>query len=310
MGLFDILKKKKAAKAPAQDLEAPPAPDGGMPPAEAVPPPASEQPFSGMEQSPQFPPMDFSQRQMPMQQFQTPDFPLPQRNAPGMRQMPEMMPQPQPGAQQQMQQAPVPEDGGVTGMMQYEEMPMPAPPAEMQEFAQQQQMPMSSPQAPPANVQSMFGSPTPRFKFYQAAESTVDHAAHGAEVPFDISQELLTMPELHKQAHPEVYREMHEEAHEDMEQPYTFLQKETTASVKKIAPAGPHISRQFITVTTLFEVGEQLVNMSEDLGLAKDTVFRITDLNEQEIEQMAKWQALQQSMELRIAEVDKILFKA
>ncbi|MEK6921634.1 MAG: hypothetical protein AABX82_07135, partial [Nanoarchaeota archaeon] len=83
-----------------------------------------------------------------------------------------------------------------------------------------------------------------------------------------------------------------------------------TMSVKKIAATGPHFSKQFITVTALFEVGEQLVNMSEDLGLAKDTVFRITDLNEQEIEQMAKWQALQQSMELRIAEVDKILFKA
>jgi hypothetical protein len=254
--------------------------------AEAVPMSAPEQSFKEMEQSSQssqssqFPPMDFSQRQMPMQQFQTPDFPLPQRNAPGMRQMPEMM---------------------------EEEMPMPAPPAEMQEV-QQQQMPIPSPQAQPA-PQSMFASPTPRFKFYETAEPRVDHAAHQAEVPFDISQELLTMPELHKQVYPEVYHE--EERPEDMEQPYKFLQKEeSTISVRKIAAAGSHFTKQFITVAELFEVGEQLVNMSEDLGLAKDTVFRITDLNEQEIEQMAKWQALQQSMELRIAEVDKILFKA
>ncbi len=283
VGLFDLLKKKKAAKGPVKDLEAPPAPDDGMPPAEAVPMLGSEAPLDAKQQSQQFPPMDFSQRQMPMQQFQTSDFPLPQRNAPGMRQMPEMM--------------------------QYEEVPMPTPPAELQEFAQQQ-MPASESQAPPA-AQSMFSSPTPRFKFYQAAEPTaehLEHPEHGTEMPFDISQELLTMPELHKQAHPEVY---HEEVHEDMEQPYQFLQKEEPiTSAKKITAAGPHFSKQFITVTALFEVGEQLVNMSEDLGLAKDTVFRITDLNEQEIEQMAKWQALQQSMELRIAEVDKILFKA
>lgn len=279
VGLFDVLKKKKAGKGPIKDLEAPPAPESS--PAEAVPMPGSEAPSDAMQQSQQFPPMDFSQRQMPMQQFQTPDFPLPQRNAPGMRQMPEMM--------------------------QDEEMPMPTPPVEMAELAQQQ-MPAPVSPAPPAG-QSMFSSPTPRFKFYQAAEQTAEDPEHGAEVPFDISQELLTMPELHKQAHPEVYHE--EEAYEEMEQPYRFLQKEEpTTSVKKTTVASSHVSKQFITVAALFEVGEQLINMSEDLGLAKDTVFRITDLNEQEIEQMAKWQALQQSMELRIAEVDKILFKA
>lgn len=302
VGLFDLLKKKKAAKGPVKDLEAPPAPDGGM--SGAVPMPGPEAQGDAMQQSQQFSPMDFSQRQMPMQQFQTPDFPLPQRNAPGMGQMPEMMQQPAP--QQPIQQGPVPEESGVTGMMQYEDVPMPAPPGELQEFPQQQ-MPAAAPQASPA-AQSMFNSPTPRFKFYQAAEPTAEHPEHPAEVPFDVSQELLSMPELHKQAHPEVY---HEEVHEDMEQPYTFLQKEQPITpAKKITPTGPHLSKQFITVTALFEVGEQLVNMSEDLGLAKDTVFRITDLNEQEIEQMAKWQALQQSMELRIAEVDKILFKA
>ena len=72
----------------------------------------------------------------------------------------------------------------------------------------------------------------------------------------------------------------------------------------------PHFGKKFITVSVLCDVGEQLVNMAEDLGLAKDTAFRLADLNEQEIEMMAKWQTLQHNMELRLAEMDKIMFKA
>ena len=71
-----------------------------------------------------------------------------------------------------------------------------------------------------------------------------------------------------------------------------------------------HFAKKFITVDTLCDIGEQLVNMAEDLGLAKDTAFRLADLNEQEIEMMAKWQTVQHNMELRLAEMDKIMFKA
>jgi len=124
-------------------------------------------------------------------------------------------------------------------------------------------------------------SPTPQFRFYERA----DHPPE--ELPFDVSQELMTLPEVHRKAHPEQWQ-----------------QPESTLKKKR------HTPKQFITMTHLSELGQQLMNFREDLILAKDTAFRLTDLNEQEIEQMARWYAVQQTIEMRIAEIDKRLFKA
>lgn len=286
MGLFDAFKKKKAA---AKELETPPAPDQelGMEQAPMPPHDSGMEQFSSLQQAP-----------MPPQNAM-PDFPLPRQNTPFpssnasfglapesampdhqmMQQAPEMhMPQ--------MQQASF-------GMPQYDDIPMP----------EQEEMAPQMPQQP------KMGSPVPTFRFYQEAPQEHDlhedmhedmHEAHDAEVPFDVSQELLSMPEMLKQ---------HEESHQETKKPlFTFESSERIE--KKSATVGLHFGRRFITVGVLYDVGEQLVNMAEDLGLAKDTAFRLADVNEQEIEMMAKWQTLQHNMELRLAEMDKIMFKA
>ena len=133
----------------------------------------------------------------------------------------------------------------------------------------------------PFPEETEIGSPVPQFKFYQEAPKE----EHDLDVPFDVSQELLSIPEIIRQ-------EKKQKAEEPAKQQHL------------------HFSKQFITVASLYEVGEQLIHFNEDISLAKDTAFRLTDLNEQEIEQMAKWQTLQHSIELRLAEIDKILFKA
>ena len=190
-----------------------------------------------------------------------------------------------------------------------EEMPMPTPSEEMAapEAYQQMQQQQQSVQEQMPRV-TLFGGaqepPQPQFKFYYGPEragQSSESAEHG-EIPFDVTQELLHMPQMHQEEHPELHPE------EEEEKPYQFMSQER--AIPQLKKESSHISKQFITVATLYEVGEQLVNMGEDLALAKDTAFRLTDLNELEIEQMVKWQAFQQSMEMRIAEIDKLLFKA
>ncbi len=99
---------------------------------------------------------------------------------------------------------------------------------------------------------------------------------HPEQIQWDVTQELLSMPK-------------------------TELKHE---------PAKVHISRQYMTVSMVLDVNEQIANLNDDIALGKDTAYRLSDLNEQEIEKMAKWHALHQSMELRMAQIDKILFKA
>ncbi|MBI5002183.1 hypothetical protein HZC31_02260 [Candidatus Woesearchaeota archaeon] len=299
MGLFDAFKKKKAAK-PVQDLETPPMPEAVQGPMQPAPgfeeyTPAPQQSQGSSPQYPQFPPaQQFSQQPMnfPMsQQRAVPQFqPSAPSFAPGAQIPPIGMP---PGADMNAQYGEVPE-----------EMPMPTPPEEMAtpQGQGQQQSVSEMPQV------TLFGGAQepqqPQFKFYYGPEragQSSESTEHG-EIPFDVTQELLHLPQMHQEEHPELHPE------EEEEKPYQFMSQER--AIPQLKKESSHISKQFITVATLYEVGEQLVNMGEDLALAKDTAFRLTDLNEQEIEQMVKWQAFQQSMEMRIAEIDKLLFKA
>ncbi len=305
MGLFDAFKKKKAAK-PVQDLETPPMPEaaqGPMQPApgfeEYAPAPQPSQGFALQQYSQQ--PQSFGSPTQPM------NFQMEQQRA---------VPQFQPNAPSFAPLAQIPPIGmpqGVDMAAQYgevpEEMPMPTPPQEMaapQSYQSMQQSQQNVPEQMP-KVTLFSGAqepPQPQFKFYYGPERTeqsTESAEHG-EIPFDVTQELLHLPQMHQEEHPEFHPE------EEEERPYKFMSQVRAAS--ELKKECLHISKQFITVAVLYEVGEQLVNMGEDLALAKDTAFRLTDLNELEIEQMVKWQALQQSMEMRIAEIDKLLFKA
>ncbi len=301
MGLFDALKKKKAVK---QDLETPPMPEAAQGPMQPAPgfeeyAPAPQPPQGASSQYPQFPPaQQFSQQSPSFGPQQPMNFPMPQQRAVPQPSTPSFAPEAQippigmpPGADMSAQYGEVPE-----------EMPMPMPSEEMaapQAYPQMQQQQQSAQEQMPKVT--LFGAQeAPQFKFYYGPERTEEAQTSAQEVPFDVTQELLHIPQMHQEEHPELHPE------EEVEKPYKFIPQEAP-EVKK---EGPHISKQFITVAALYEVGEQLVNMGDDLALAKDTAFRLTDLNEQEIEQMAKWQALQQSMEMRIAEIDKLLFKA
>ncbi len=115
------------------------------------------------------------------------------------------------------------------------------------------------------------------------------------EVPLEVSQELLTLPDVHRKEHPEFYeKELRQEARTE----------------RKEQLVQHWLPKEYIPLSRLFELGEQLITLGEDLALAKDTTFRLTDLNEQELEQMVRWYAVQQSIDLRIAEIDKLLFKA
>lgn len=274
MGLFDAFKKKKEAKAPLKELETPPPADMGSPS------------FSQMDQTPAPPsdmriaPMSFSEQVQPQQMQQ------------------EMQ---SPSGVSHYEDIPIPEPEEFSAPTQQMMQPHQMQPLPQMQAFQQMQMPQ---QFPP---QLKMGSPVPTFRFYQEAvpqheEVHQEHEElHTIEVPFDVSQELLSMPEMLKQ---------HEEEKKVMQKPIPTFEKFEKIEKKQFVSAGSHIGKQFITMGVLYDVGEQLVNMAEDLALAKDTAFRLTDLNEQEIEIMAKWQTLQQNMELRLAEMDKILFKA
>lgn len=242
LGLFDKLKKKKSAKIPIKELEAPPVLE---------------------EQS---------------QSLQAaPEFLLPQQS----RELPV-----QPVAFGEM-----PDD-----------VPIPMPPDEMQ--------------APPS-LQVPEKPVIPKFRFYENAEpreitapiiSTTPESAQ-QQMPFDVAQELLTIPKQVPKQHipqPEKYKEEEEE----LEKPYTFLPEQKESQVIAVKKQPEHYPKSFLTVASLFEVGEQLINLKEDILLGRDTLFRLIDLNEQEIELVAKWQVLQQSIEMRVAEIDKLLFKA
>lgn len=245
MGLFSTLKKKKELP----ELETPP-------PVEEIPEQQTPQPAI-----PAFS-MDSPENEMPLQAFQS--VPLP----------PDDM-------RAQTPQLPV------------EEIPkqqtMPSPPQQFEEFPKSSQLdfPEIRPEAGQYNIQpaveppqlpkealSLF-QPSPQFKFYTApAEEHTE--IREQEIPFDVKQELLTMPKEAKM--PEQQK--------------------------------PHMPRTFLTLSMLMDIGEQLINLNDDIALGKDTAFRFGDLNEQEIEKMAKWHALHQSMELRLAQMDKILFRA
>lgn len=298
MGLFDVFKKQKAVK-PVQDLETPPIPEAAQ--EQMQPAPGFEEYTPAPQPSQGFAPQQYSQQPSAFtsaQQSMT--FPIQEQRA---------APQFQPSIPAFAPSGQIPPIGMPRGAdMRYgevaEEMPMPTPPEEMA-VPQMQQGQHISEQMPKV---TLFGAaqeqPQPQFKFYYGPERTEqrnESAEHG-EIPFDVTQELLHMPQMHQGEHPEMHPE------EEEERPYTFIPEDR--AVPELKKESHHISRQFITVAALYEVGEQLVNMGEDLGLAKDTAFRLTDLNELEIEQMVKWQVLQQSMEMRIAEIDKLLFKA
>ena len=304
MGLFDAFKKKKVV---AKELETPPAPEQnpsfGSEQARVPPQDMGMQPsFGQMQEQMQAPMQDFP---LPRQSSQfpssNPTFGLEPEHA--MPQNPQMMPQMQQVPQMQMPQM----QQQSYGMPQYDDIPMPDADEmvpQQQEMQQQQMQQQFQEQIP---VQPKMGSPIPSFRFYQQA-APEDHPHEQmheemhqdqAEIPFDISQELLSMPEMMKQ-------------HQDLQEKSapTFSSFEKVERKAASLEHHLHFGKKFITVTVLYDVGEQLVNMAEDLGLAKDTAFRLADLNEQEIEMMAKWQTLQQNMELRIAEMDKVMFKA
>lgn len=163
---------------------------------------------------------------------------------------------------------------------QFPELAVPLPPEEEKKFA--------SSQAPPETAAAL------------PLEAPIRHpeAAFPAEkileIPLEVSQELLTLPEVHRKAHPELYETAG----------MTAQPERKKQMVRSMLP------KEYIPLSQLFEVGEQLLTLGEDIALAKDTIFRLTDLNEQEIEQMARWYATQQSIDLRIAEIDKLLFIA
>ncbi len=247
MGLFNAWKKKKELP----ELEAPP----------PVEEPSAEEhsmqpsiPAYSMEPFPEQP-------EMPLQTFQ--DVPMPPDE---MRMQP---PQPPEHPQEQS-----------IAMQKTPEFPT------IPEIPQKISLPQQAVEPPqmPKEALSLFQlQQMPQFKFYTAPaegheehEVSEEHDVKQYEIPFDVKQELLTLPK--------------------------------EAKIPK--QVKPHIPRTFLTVSMLMDVGEQLIHMNDDIALGKDTAFRLGDLNEQEIEKMAKWHALHQSMELRLAQMDKILFKA
>ena len=285
LGLFSKFKKNKK---PVKPLETPPIPEGEEPQNQFPPgpqgmPPPSQMPYQGAPFPSQGPPQQQMAPQAPYPQGQ----PLPQQNP-----MPEFSLPPQQGYMPGSREEPeFYED------QQYEmqpQAPMPPYPQSQQAQMPYPQMGMQQPPYPPQRVPPL----QPQFRFYQSA--TPEEVEQKQEVPFDVSQELLTLPEVHKKEHPELYEGPEENFEEEIPE------YEEPVHKKKIRQA----PKQFITMNSLFEVGEQLVNLSEDLTLARDTSFRLTDLNEQEIEKMAKWHTLLHSAEMRIAEIDKLLFRA
>lgn len=211
--------------------------------------------------------------------------------------------QPSPQVQERQPQLPTPTPMP-TFSLPTEQEPFPSPASQMPPEAMQlselsfdQQFPELAVPLPPEEEQKAI--PEGRAAFPLEAPIRHPDAAFSTEkaleVPLEVSQELLSLPEAHRKEHPEFYKK------EQMQEARTERKKQL---VQHLLP------KEYIPLSQLFEVGEQLMTLGEDLALAKDTTFRLTDLNEQEIEQMARWYAVQQSIDLRIAEIDKLLFKA
>lgn len=285
MGLLDALKKKKATKMPVKELETPPAPEG----ASAFP--SSIEPAPALEiksAAPEFL-LPQASSSMPFESREEPEA-FPQQIAMPEQRMPPMAaPRAEiPPAMQAAMEQPMPFG------RELEEIPMPMP--EMRG--------MSPMQMPPLQQQS-------QFRFFEAAAEEPSAAPAFSEMQpeSDVSQELLSIPAEYQEQHPELYKE------EEEEKPYAVVpgaKKPGALQALKKGALQPvhHYPKPYMTVASLFEVGEQLINLREDLSLGRDTVFRLIDLNEQEIALIAKWQVLQNSMELRVAEIDKVLFKA
>ncbi len=281
LSLFDSLKKKKE---PLPELETPPAPEGAP---ETVVPSPQQVPAFSMDSPEQF------QQEMPLSTLQ--DVPVPPDD---MRASPEV-PQPQMQQPQQKLQIPQQQPSQAPQIQAFQPAQFQIPPQPQQQnipkpvqVFKQQLPPIQSfssqlyPQ-PPSMPQEPLLQQEPQF-FYDTHEefNEEQHEGHheeqeqyespSAEIPFDVTQELLSMPK----------------------------------SMQKQEVHTAHIPKKYLTVAMLLDIGTQLINLHDDITLGKDTAFRLGDLNEQEIEKMARWHALHQSMELRMAEIDKILFKA
>jgi hypothetical protein len=299
IGLFDSFKKKKQ---PLPELETPPVPEGtpeavqnrAMSSPQEIPSFSMEAPQEFQQEGPlntlqdvPMPPEDMRvspPQQMPIQQMQQTEQRPFEMQEPMQQQIPQQMQQQIP---QQMSQFQPAQQFQMPLQRQQQDFPKPEE-VFNQQLSPMQPFPSSQYSQPSLPPQPLFQQ-EPRFTFY-AQPREEHHEEHNEEqnefhqeeprelqeVPFDVTQELLSLPKI--------------------------VQKKEFHSV--------HIPKRFLTVAMLLDIGTQLINIQEDLTLGKDTVFRLGDLNEQEIEMMARWNALHQSMELRMAEIDKILFKA
>lgn len=292
MGLLDKFKKNKVAKMPVKELETPPAPEGQVLSATTS--------FSSSFPEPA--PAPEIKQAVPAAM---PEFLLPQASS----SMPfESREEPEAFSKEEIQlseEIPMPMPEEMAGAPRQQ----PSIPPQMRGSMPMRQMPQI--QIPPMQMPSL--QQQPQFRFFEApaAESSTATAPAFSEMQpeFDVSQELLTIPAQYQAQHPGLFKE------EEIEKPYAFVpQEKKAAALEKIKKEAKehlhHYPKPYMTIASLFEVGEQLINLKEDLSLGRDTVFRLIDLNEQEIELIARWQVLQNSMEMRVAEIDKVLFKA
>lgn len=277
MGLLDALSFKKKKTAPLKELE--------------LPPPANEALATGYNELEDMPP--YREIETP-QSSQLQRFPIPFESF--------MQKEEHPSFHQEDFSAPLtfdkpreptPIPSGLSDIPS-DMPPIPLPfEREMRMKEDQQRVQQQQTQQDHGEQLSLFSDipqqQTPQFRFYEAPteEHEEAHEIHEEQHPLDqtpadidIAKELLAVPKEQKPV---------------IKQP----KKEINVTNKK----------QFLPITTLGEIGEQLFHLQDDLTLAKDTAFRVTDLNEQEIEQLAKWQTVCTSMELKIAEMDKMLFK-
>lgn len=276
MGLLDKFKKNKAAKMPVKELETPPAPEEQVLSATTSFPSSFSEPAPAPEIKQEVP-------------AAMPEFLLPQASS----SMPfESREEPEAFSKEEIQLP--------------EEIPMPMP-EEMAGAPRQQPAMLFQQQARPMpQIQIPSIQQQPQFRFFEAPREAQTPSEMQTE--FDVSQELLTIPAQYQAQHQGFFKE------EEIEKPYAFVPQEKKAAalerIKKEAKEHlHHYPKPYMTIASLFEVGEQLINLKEDLSLGRDTVFRLIDLNEQEIELIARWQVLQTSMEMRVAEIDKVLFK-
>lgn len=292
MGLLDTFKKKKAAKMPVKELETPPVPEGAPAFPSSFPEPAPAQEIKSAAA--------------------TPEFLLPQASSSmpfASREEPEAFPKEEiPPAMQAAMEQPNPFSRELP-----EEIPMPMPEEMAGAPHQQPAMPFQQQARQMPQIQIPQIQQQPQFRFFEAPEEAPSAAAAQAfsemQPEFDVSQEMLSIPAEYQEQHPEFYKE------EEVEKPYAVVPEGKKPGALQALKKGAlqpahHYPKPYLTVASLFEVGEQLINLKEDLSLGRDTVFRLIDLNEQEIALIARWQVLQNSMELRVAEIDKVLFKA